>query len=349
MNVEQFAQELKLSSGLLLEQLRAAGVNKSAAGDAITEQDKARLLDYLSKKHGATDMKSKITLTRKETTEIKKSDSTGKARTIQVEVRKKRVLIKREMPMVSEVIADAEIASESLPVSVDEVEVQAPVVAEMHVEAEQPIPVTAEEAVEAPVATVEVDMEAMPAAEKLADMPIEPPAEEIAEVADEPASLVAAAQDSPEATPAQPVLQRRRIVRPVLDDQELARRAEEVRRHSALHERQAEEIRIKQERESKRKQVIEEQALAVEAAKNPPPAEVKPVVTEGTLHKAPPKPGEKPKPVDKKPKPAVPAKTKDTVWSDMQAKKRGIKRMIGSSVSTYSGRYWKMARSNAWL
>jgi hypothetical protein len=40
--------------------------------------------------------RTKITLTRKQTTEIKKSDATGKARTIQVEVRKKRVFVKRD-------------------------------------------------------------------------------------------------------------------------------------------------------------------------------------------------------------------------------------------------------------
>src|SRR5262249_14735772 len=39
----------------------------------------------------------KITLTRKQTSEIiKKSDSSGKARTIQVEVKKKRIFVKRE-------------------------------------------------------------------------------------------------------------------------------------------------------------------------------------------------------------------------------------------------------------
>jgi bacterial translation initiation factor 2 (bIF-2) len=96
MNVEQFAQELKLPTELLLEQLRAAGVEKSAAADAITEQDKAGLLDYLSKKHGAKEPKAKITLTRKETTEIRKTDSTGKSRAISVETRKKRVLVKRD-------------------------------------------------------------------------------------------------------------------------------------------------------------------------------------------------------------------------------------------------------------
>ncbi|MHB8167051.1 MAG: translation initiation factor IF-2, partial [Sulfuricella sp.] len=97
MNVAQFAGELGLSAPLLLEQLRAAGVNKAASEDFLTEQDKTQLLDYLRRAHGAKEQKNKITLTRKETTEIKKADSTGKARTIQVEVRKKRVFVKRDV------------------------------------------------------------------------------------------------------------------------------------------------------------------------------------------------------------------------------------------------------------
>jgi translation initiation factor IF-2 len=96
-NVTQFAKELGLPVTLLLEQLQTAGINKKFADDTIlTEQDKTRLLDYLRQAHGARESKNKITLTRKQTTEIKKADATGKARTIQVEVRKKRVLVKRE-------------------------------------------------------------------------------------------------------------------------------------------------------------------------------------------------------------------------------------------------------------
>ncbi len=97
-SVAQFAGELKMPPKLLLEQLRAAGVNKSLAEDTLSEQDKTRLLDYLRRAHGAGagDGKNKITLTRKQTSEIKKADSSGKARTIQVEVRKKRVFVKRE-------------------------------------------------------------------------------------------------------------------------------------------------------------------------------------------------------------------------------------------------------------
>src|SRR5574340_1672571 len=96
MNVAQFASELGLSASLLLEQLRAGGVNKTKAEEALTEQDKTQLLDYLRRVHGAKELKNKITVTRKQTTEIKKADSSGKARTIQVEVRKKRVFVKRE-------------------------------------------------------------------------------------------------------------------------------------------------------------------------------------------------------------------------------------------------------------
>ncbi|MDO9470701.1 MAG: translation initiation factor IF-2 [Nitrosomonas sp.] len=92
LSVEQFANELGLLPAVLLEQLKAAGVNKVLAEDSLTEQDKAQLLDYLRKTHGTTEIKSKVTLTRRQTSEIRKSDSTGRARTIQVEVRKRRVL-----------------------------------------------------------------------------------------------------------------------------------------------------------------------------------------------------------------------------------------------------------------
>ncbi|HKW81641.1 MAG TPA: translation initiation factor IF-2 [Casimicrobiaceae bacterium] len=96
--VDKFATELKMPAGMLLEQLAAAGVAGKKQGDKLSEQDKTRLLDYLRKQHGGQDQKKKITLTRKQTSEIKAADSTGRARTIQVEVRKKRVFVKRDGP-----------------------------------------------------------------------------------------------------------------------------------------------------------------------------------------------------------------------------------------------------------
>ncbi len=95
-SVLQFASELGLPAELLLEQLKSAGVSKVASSDQLTESDKTLLLEYLRKEHGGQAPKNKITLTRKQNTEIKKTDSSGKARTIQVEVRKKRVLVRNE-------------------------------------------------------------------------------------------------------------------------------------------------------------------------------------------------------------------------------------------------------------
>ena len=95
--VEQLANELGLLPAILLKQLQAAGVSKQLAKDSLTEKDKAQLLNYLRKEHGSKGEKSKITLTRRQTSEIRKSDSTGKAHTIQVEVRKKRVFVKRDI------------------------------------------------------------------------------------------------------------------------------------------------------------------------------------------------------------------------------------------------------------
>jgi translation initiation factor IF-2 len=109
-SVAQFATELNLPPALLLEQLKAAGVAKSAAEESLSEQDKALLLDYLREAHGSKEAKNKITLTRKQTSEIKKSDATGKARTIQVEVRKKRVLVKRDANEPAPVVAPIAVA-----------------------------------------------------------------------------------------------------------------------------------------------------------------------------------------------------------------------------------------------
>ena len=108
-NVSQFATELGLPPAMLLEQLQAAGLTKKLAEETLlTEQDKMQLLEHLQKVHGADSAKKKITVTRRQTTEIKKADSTGKARTIQVEVRRKRVFVKR---VANEPVAESKAAA----------------------------------------------------------------------------------------------------------------------------------------------------------------------------------------------------------------------------------------------
>ncbi len=97
MTVSQFATELKVEPARLLEQLRSAGLSKSDLTDSLSEQDKNQLLEYLHRVHGSgAEPRKKITLTRTQKTEIKAADSAGRARTIQVEVRKKRTFIKRD-------------------------------------------------------------------------------------------------------------------------------------------------------------------------------------------------------------------------------------------------------------
>ncbi len=137
--VGQFAGELKLPTLLLLEQLKSAGVHKTSVDDQLSENDKAALLEHLRKEHGTQATKSKITLTRKSSAEIKKTDNTGKMRTIQVEVRKKRVIEQEEvLPVAVEVIATPVIEPVELVVAV-EPEIVATVAVEPELAISEPI------------------------------------------------------------------------------------------------------------------------------------------------------------------------------------------------------------------
>ena len=93
MTVKEFALELKLPVKTLLAQLRAAGVSKDAENDVLSDADKSRLLDSLRIERTQTSQR-KITINRKEKSVIKQTDASGRAHTIQVEVRKKRVFMK---------------------------------------------------------------------------------------------------------------------------------------------------------------------------------------------------------------------------------------------------------------
>ncbi len=274
MNVEQFAKELKLSPELLLEQLKSAGVHKTAADDVVTEADKTQLLDYLRKMHGAEEKsKTKITLTRKQTTEIKAASTTGKSRTIQVEVRKKRTYVKRDAAAIEEVAAPA-----AEPLIEEQIAAPEPVV--------EPAP---------PVVEPQPTPEPMPE-------PVAAEAPEEQAPTEQPPAEQAAAE---EAKPKRVV--RKRVS--VIDDAERQVREEEARRHQALLAAQAEDQRLRQERELLRKQA--EAARAAEAAKVPAKAEP----SAATLHKP-----AKPEGEVKKP-----AKKEKSSWVEEAQKKRGLR------------------------
>ena len=121
--VEDLAKELKRTPAALLEQLQAAGINKTTAEDKLTEKDKTKLLEHLQVAHGSdTSARKKITLTKRETTEIRQADSAGKTRTVQVEVRKKRVLVKRDESAKDEAASEPEkpaaISVETAPIGI---------------------------------------------------------------------------------------------------------------------------------------------------------------------------------------------------------------------------------------
>ncbi len=331
MNVEQFALELKLPPQLLLEQLKAAGVSKNNVVDPVTEADKAHLLDYLRKMHGgATEPgKTKITITRKQTGEIRKTDSTGKSRTIQVEVRKSRTYVKRDAATLA---TDAQAAAEPTQEvqAAPLVEEQAPVVVEPIVEVPVVEPV-AEVAAPEPV-EVKAEVEAEPVA-------VEPVVVEAVAAAEAPPAAVEATA-APEEKPAPAVKKTTRIKKAsILDEAEVKAREEEKRRGQALQERQAADAKARIEREALRKQAeaAREAAKLAEAEKAAAPAA--PAPTEKTLHKPDKPAGAK---SDKKP-----AKKADS-WKDDAAKRKGgLKTRGGAAPDTgWRGRKGKSRSSS---
>ena len=123
--VKVLAKELKRTAADLLDQLKAAGIDKGSEDDSITDKDKTALLEYLQKAHGNTEAgaRKKITLIKRENSEIRQADSAGRTRTVQVEVRKKRVLVKAgdKAPVAEEAPAkSAKAASPTKPILSEE-------------------------------------------------------------------------------------------------------------------------------------------------------------------------------------------------------------------------------------
>ena len=108
--VAELASELNKPTETLIEQLASAGVKKGKPTDIVSDADKQTLLTYLQTAHGTTTTaRKKITLVKKSTSEIKQADARGGARTIQVEVRKKRTFVRRDDEAVTAKPADLEL------------------------------------------------------------------------------------------------------------------------------------------------------------------------------------------------------------------------------------------------
>ncbi len=331
-NVKEFADELRLDVQRLLDQFRQAGVEKNGAEDPVTARDKAQLLAFLKRQHGEN-TGGKITLTRKETTALKATDAQGRARTVQVEVRKKRVLVNRD-----EVLAKAK---------EEQAKVEAALKAAQAVEtaarattpvAEEAAPaVRAETAPQAETAPISVEAQPLPSEAAASVAEEKPSAEEtpaeVAEPVATEASAVAAPAEvaaqapavaepraaGPQLAPSAPKTKLTRTATPaasILSPEELARREAEAKRQAELRARQEADLRAKRERELARQaraqaQLQEEAAKAREAAEAaaaaaaPAPAVTKPATEERpTLHKA----KDKEKKVEKKADERAPSK-----------------------------------------
>ncbi|MCH6549918.1 MAG: translation initiation factor IF-2 [Proteobacteria bacterium] len=101
--IAQFADVLKVSVDKLLSQLDQAGIEVSGSEDTISEDAKLELLTHLRRSHGQEDTMvsdgapRQITLHRKSLSELRLAGAQGRSRTVNVEVRRKRTYIKRNV------------------------------------------------------------------------------------------------------------------------------------------------------------------------------------------------------------------------------------------------------------
>jgi len=101
--VSQLAEVLGVDVSKLLVQLNDAGIEGSSGGDAVSNDDKKKLLAYLRASHGKFESDAtaprKVTLKRKSVSELRVAGSGPRAstRTVNVEVRKRRTYVKREV------------------------------------------------------------------------------------------------------------------------------------------------------------------------------------------------------------------------------------------------------------
>jgi translation initiation factor IF-2 len=211
--VQQLAETVGAPVDRLLTQMKEAGLPHSAAGEAVSEEDKQTLLTFLKRSHGeSTAAPKRITLKRKTISTLRTSGSQGK-KTVNVEVRKKRTYVKRDASD-----ADSEMQ--------DAAKLEAAALAEAERQA----------------------AEARAAAEAEA---AEKAAREAAE-AEEEAAVAAAAASVPEPEPEDEKDLDPEILRQRAAERRMAREAAEAEaRKAAMEARKAEEERVKVEAAAK--------------------------------------------------------------------------------------------------
>ncbi len=321
--VAQLAAELNRSATALLEQLQSAGVRKASTADELTDADKERLLDHLRSAHGtAAGERKKISITRKSTSEIKQADSSGKARTIQVEVRKKRTFVKRDdTPGTPEVPAAPQVDEAELERRENEAKAQAELLRRQEAELEEKrrqreeqlrlereAAEAREREEEAQAAAARAAAEA--AAAEAAKAPAKKGKAKAAVEAPAPAEAAVAAP-VPAAEPPKPAL---RVIKAAdVVDEEKQRAADLAKRRKAAEEEAA----------AIRAMMNAPKRVLTAKKEEPPKPEAGKEGIKGTIHKAAAAPGAATaaKPGDKK---SIKSEKLSSSWAD-DAKKRGLK------------------------
>ena len=183
--VLQLAERLSIPLDRLLQQMKDADLPHEGPGDAINDDQQARLLTHLRGVHGEEKPKSKITLKRRESSTLRAGRST-----VNVQVRKKRTIVRRpveepEPELVPEPVVEKPLVEE--PVVEAKTRETGPATPELEVVAEE-TPESEEAEPEAPVAEIADEVEAAELPEAEAGEPesepeavAEPESEEVVE------------------------------------------------------------------------------------------------------------------------------------------------------------------------
>jgi translation initiation factor IF-2 len=302
-------------------------VSKASADDSLTESDKARLLDHLRSAHGtaATGERKKITLVRKSTSEIKQADSSGKARTIQVEVRKKRTFVKRDdVAAPAEDAAAAHAREEDLRRREEEAHAEAEALRRQEEELaaqrrqreeQERAQREAAEAAEARARELVAQEAAAAAAAAAATPKVSAKAAKAAAAAAAAAAPVAA--EPAAAPPAEAPKPAFRVVKAGTAETEEKQRAADLAKRRKAAEEEAAAIRNMMSAPKK--------VLVAKKPEEAKPAEPAKEAIKGTIHKKAAAPGAAPataKPGDKK---SIKSEKLSSSWADDAAKKRALK------------------------
>jgi len=101
--IKKFAEQIGIESERLVKQLNDAGVEGKTVDGSLKDAEKRQLLDFLRGSTTVDEVKpeltsrGKITLKKKTTSEIQQTTKTGVARTVQVQTKKRRTFVKREV------------------------------------------------------------------------------------------------------------------------------------------------------------------------------------------------------------------------------------------------------------